>query len=629
MKKISALVIAAVLLLFLSSSALAADYVVRPGDSLWLISQKYNITLQQLLAANPQIADPEKIYAGQVIAVPATGSSPQGRESLTYLYAGTTTSYLKILDKAYGCIGTVCPDYFDIYPDGSLWITPADKIDPAFIKAMHSRGVLVTPFVSNHWDRPLGVAALANRAALADQLVAAVKKYDLDGVNVDIENVSEVSRTAYTDFVRLLRQKLPADKILTVAAAANPKGWTTGWHGSYDYKALAGHCDYLMLMCYDESYNGSPPGPVSGKTFFEDSIKYALNEGVPKGKIVAGLPFYGRFWKEGEASGGVAITAKDVEYLLKNYSSQFRYDTDTQSANAVVTIGADQAKPILWGGRVLGAGKYNIWYDNTAAVDFKLKMINSYDLRGAGSWALGQEDSDIWGFYSASLNGGAASKPQTPSQPPAAENPQPAIERILAILKAAGDTRVPGENSPLTRGEIAVILAEWNYLEPEPQSEAFPDTKGYWGEGWINALKRRGILRGTEEGLYHPENNISREEMMTVFDRLLVLPNTIDYHEVSFKDVPPERWSYAPIAKMYYFDIIKGYSRDVFAPLDLINVTTLAIILERIERSDYPMNPDKFMPQLVLESAFPPEGGEQALNPQLKPDLREPVIDPR
>ncbi|MCL2817001.1 MAG: glycosyl hydrolase family 18 protein [Clostridiales bacterium] len=629
-KKISALLIAAVMMLVFGSTALAADYVARPGDSLWLIAQKYNITLQQLLAANPQITDPEKIYVGQVIVIPGHGASPQGRESLTYLYAGNTASYMKILDKAHGCIGTVCPDYFDIRPDGSLWITPSDKIDDAFIKTMHSRGILVTPFISNHWDRPLGVAALANRAALADQLAAAVKKHDLDGLNVDIENVSESQRAAYTDFVRLLRQKLPADKILTVAVAANPKGWNTGWHGSYDYKALAGHCDYLMLMCYDESYNGSPPGPVSSSSFFEGSIKYALNQGVPKEKIVAGLPFYGRFWKEGAEPGGIAVTARDVEYLLKNYTSQFRYDTASQSANAQVTIGAGQAKPIVWGGRILGEGKYNIWYDNAAAVDFKLRMIDRYDLRGAGSWALGQEDPDIWSFYSASLNGGGASKPETPPQPPSPENPQPVIERILKILKDSGSPRALTANSPLTRGEIAVILAEWTWLAPEPAGEAFPDTGGYWGEGWINALKRRGILRGTEDGRYHPGNNISREEIVTIFDRLLVLPNTVDFHEASFKDVPPSRWSYAAVAKMYYFNVIKGYDQHSFGPLDPINVTTMAIILDRIERFDYPLNPDKFMPQLVLRSALPAAGGsKEALDPELKPNFKEPVIDPR
>ncbi|GAA3315826.1 hypothetical protein GCM10020331_011600 [Ectobacillus funiculus] len=37
-------------------------------------------------------------------------------------------------------------------------------------------------------------------------------KYNLDGVQIDIENVTEVDRDNYTDLVRLLREKLPKEK---------------------------------------------------------------------------------------------------------------------------------------------------------------------------------------------------------------------------------------------------------------------------------------------------------------------------------------------------------------------------------------------------------------------------------
>jgi len=124
----------------------------------------------------------------------------------------------------------------------------------------------------------------------------------LDGVDVNIENVTHEQRDAYTDLLRLLREKLPENKLVVTAVAANPNGWTIGWHGSYDYKALSNYCDYLMIMAYDESYRGSPEGPVSSKSFFDRSIEYALNQGVSKDKIVVGIPFFGRYWKQGEAT---------------------------------------------------------------------------------------------------------------------------------------------------------------------------------------------------------------------------------------------------------------------------------------------------------------------------------------
>ena len=79
------------------------------------------------------------------------------------------------------------------------------------------------------------------------------------------------------DFIRLLREKLPGDKILAVAVAANPYYTNSGWQGSYDYAELAKYSDYLMIMAYDESYETGPAGPVAGLPFVEKSILYALN----------------------------------------------------------------------------------------------------------------------------------------------------------------------------------------------------------------------------------------------------------------------------------------------------------------------------------------------------------------
>ncbi len=41
-------------------------YVVVPGDSLDEISKSQGITLADLVAANPQITNPDLIFAGQV-----------------------------------------------------------------------------------------------------------------------------------------------------------------------------------------------------------------------------------------------------------------------------------------------------------------------------------------------------------------------------------------------------------------------------------------------------------------------------------------------------------------------------------------------------------------------------------
>ena len=46
-------------------------YTVRQGDTLWKIASLYKVGVSELIAANPQIPNPDLIYIGQNINIPA------------------------------------------------------------------------------------------------------------------------------------------------------------------------------------------------------------------------------------------------------------------------------------------------------------------------------------------------------------------------------------------------------------------------------------------------------------------------------------------------------------------------------------------------------------------------------
>ncbi len=52
------------------------SYVVKTGDTLSAIARRFGVTLQAILAANPDITDPRHIRAGQIILIPPPGWSP-------------------------------------------------------------------------------------------------------------------------------------------------------------------------------------------------------------------------------------------------------------------------------------------------------------------------------------------------------------------------------------------------------------------------------------------------------------------------------------------------------------------------------------------------------------------------
>ncbi|MEC0247744.1 LysM peptidoglycan-binding domain-containing protein [Paenibacillus chitinolyticus] len=55
-------------------------HMVKKGDSLYKIAQKYNVDLDKLIEANPQIANPDQINVGEKVKIPGTPTKPHHHE---------------------------------------------------------------------------------------------------------------------------------------------------------------------------------------------------------------------------------------------------------------------------------------------------------------------------------------------------------------------------------------------------------------------------------------------------------------------------------------------------------------------------------------------------------------------
>ena len=349
------------------------------------------------------------------------------RYTMGYLYTGTDIQQVEYVNQTQNALDTVSPSYFDIREDGSLKL---NYLSPYFIKSMHDQGIKVVPFLSNHWNRTAGINALKDPETLASQIAEYVEEYDLDGVNVDIENVTHQQRDSYTELVRLLREKIPSHKEISVAVAANPNNWQTGWHGSYDYAALAKYADHLVIMAYDEHYEGGEAGPVASIEFVENSIRYALSHTSPD-KIVVAVPSYGRVWGvDNNRIVGKGISSSTIQEILNTCESTVTYDEDSQSVRAEFTITEESGNFTVGGDFILQPGRYVVWFENDRSYEEKLGLIEKYDLKGAGAWSLGQEDPSIWDHYEGWINGSGTSLEETPPpvSPPTSSSPEDSDE---------------------------------------------------------------------------------------------------------------------------------------------------------------------------------------------------------
>ncbi|WP_226669768.1 LysM peptidoglycan-binding domain-containing protein [Metabacillus litoralis] len=370
-------------------------HTVGEGETLEDIAKRYNTSVVALTSLN-QLSS-SIVSANQQLLLPISASEVI---NLGYMYFGNTKDYINMVNSTSHSVNVVAPSYFDIHHDGSLKLTY--QVDVSFISMMHMQGKRVVPFLSNHWDRELGRAMLANREEAAQQIADAIERYNLDGVNVDIENVTAEDRQDYTEFVRLLREKIPSSKEVSVAVAANPNGWTTGWHGSYDYTELAKYADYLMIMSYDESYPGGAAGSVASYNWVERSVQYALNQHVSSDKIVLGAAHFGRYWMEGALFGGHGISNSQVQMLIDRYNGQVNFDELSKTPKATIIIREGDPVTVI-GGNTLAPGSYEIWFENEESISHKLSLLSQYNLKGVGNWSIGQENTEVWKTYATSL----------------------------------------------------------------------------------------------------------------------------------------------------------------------------------------------------------------------------------
>lgn len=432
--------------------------------------------------------------------------------SMAYLYGNY--DYISLVNRNNNSVNVVSPSYFDLDNKGNLLL---NNIDETLVENMHKNNIKVTPFLSNHWDREKGRAALTNREKLSNELVNIINQYNLDGINVDIENVTEKDKEAYIELVKLLRSKLSAEKNVSVAVAANPNNYKNGWHGSYDYEELAKYADYLMIMAYDEHYEGGSEGAVASKNFIENSIKYAVSK-VPTDKIVVGLPFYGRYWKCGSASGGYGVTLNKIENLINNYNAKLTYDEENATACAIIKISAGDLKPSI-SGRTLYEGTYVFYFENSRSIQEKIKLVQKYKLKGIACWSLGQETSDVWNNYSKYLS-------EEEKEFIDIDDAYWARDAIKFIKQKGWVNGKTSEyykpNEKLTRAEFAVIITRILELNITHTNDTlYYDVNRHWAKNEINALSKTGIIEGYEDKSFRPDESISREEVAKILSKLL------------------------------------------------------------------------------------------------------------
>jgi chitinase len=134
----------------------------------------------------------------------------------------------------------------------------------------------------------------ALRATFVRNLIAFVKRHDLDGIDIDWEypDAGE-SAQGYLALLRELRAQLaPAGKLLTTAVVGNGEN-----AAGIPNEAFA-EVDFVNIMAYDAD-EADPADSIkyvhhSPYEFAEICLRFWRQRGLPQKKAILGVPFYGK-----------------------------------------------------------------------------------------------------------------------------------------------------------------------------------------------------------------------------------------------------------------------------------------------------------------------------------------------
>lgn len=281
-------------------------------------------------------------------------------------------------------LDVVSPTYFQLADASGGLTDTSNKETVAWLK---QQGYIVYPLVSNQFNSTLTSQFFANNTAVTafiDALTEKAATLGVEGINVDFESVAGKDRAAMTRFMQQLTTAAHA-KGLTISIDL-PRG-SVKWNdkGAFDHEKLAQIVDYIVTMTYDQFWSTSPnAGSVAGLQWVEEGVQEFLSYGIPREKLIMGIPFYVREWKlnaDGSVASNRALLMKDVPTLLASKKATLTFDSQFNQYKAEYTQ---------------DGSKYVLWVESEDTVKARLDIAKKYELAGVAAWRLGYDSAELW-----------------------------------------------------------------------------------------------------------------------------------------------------------------------------------------------------------------------------------------
>ena len=221
------------------------------------------------------------------------------------------------------------------------------------------------------------------REKTINNIVELAEKYELDGINLDFENMYKEDKNLYTRFVIELYPRLKARGMTLSVDVTAPDGGDT-WSLCFDRHNIARNSDYIVFMAYDQhGQSSTTAGSVAAYNWVEVNLNKFLGtqEEIEKEKVILGIPFYTRLWREtGEDVTSSVVDMKDVNNVLPGDIQREWLDDVKQNYIEYERNGSI----------------YKMWIEDIDSIRAKINLAREKEIAGVAFWAKGREDESVW-----------------------------------------------------------------------------------------------------------------------------------------------------------------------------------------------------------------------------------------
>lgn len=363
-------------------------HVVKTGESLWDLSRRYGIPIDQIISVN-ELESPEKLVVGQALIIPTT--APVKAKPVIDVNAYTINT---------GETGAT--EIHEVGKDLTYWMPFAYRMtetggleavdDSAMIQAAIEEKIVpvlcITNFSATEAGSSLAHTILSSneiKERLLTTILSTMKEKGYRGINIDFENVLPADRVLYNQFLQQTVDRLhPEGYFVSTALAPKVSAEQKGLlYEAHDYEAHGRIVDFVVLMTYEWGYRLGPPQAISPLNQIKRVLDYAVTV-IPRDKIFFGFQIYARDWLLPHVPGTEAETFSQQEAVRRAVQHDVAIQYDETAQSPFFRYADDQGQ------------MHEVWFEDARSAQAKFDTVKNYKLRGISYWVLGYPFPQNW-----------------------------------------------------------------------------------------------------------------------------------------------------------------------------------------------------------------------------------------